>query len=79
MFSLGFNYNTQYEPNVYYQVYLEDEVLGVIRSKEELEKYIDDKGEDIKEKLGVSNVYAPNGIKIENKGEETSSNNCTNT
>ena len=65
LFSLGFNYNTQYEPNVYYQVYLEDEVLGVIRSKEELEKYIDDKGEDIKEKLGVSNVYAPNGIKIE--------------
>ena len=65
LFSLGFDYKTQYEPNVYYQVYLEDEVLGVIKSKAELESYIDEKGEDIKKALGVNKVYAPNGIKIE--------------
>ena len=65
LFSLGFNSKKQYEPNVYYQVYLEDEVLGVIKSKKELDDYIDKKGDNIKKELGVSNVYAPNGIKVE--------------
>ena len=62
---LGFDHKNQYEPNTFYQVYLQDEVLGVIRSKSDLEKYIDKAGETIKKDLGVSTVYAPNGIKIE--------------
>ena len=35
--SLGFK--NKIEPNSYYKVYLNDEVLGVIKSKEELERY----------------------------------------
>ena len=65
IFYLSFNYKKTSEPNVYYKVYLEDEVLGVIKSKTELENYIDKQGDSIKEKLGVLNVYAPTGIKIE--------------
>lgn len=65
LFVVGFNYKHQYEPNVLYKVYLEDETLGVIKSKQELEKYIDERGEYIKKELDVDVVYAPNGIKIE--------------
>ena len=61
VFLLGFNYKNINEPNTFYQVYLDDEVIGVISSKEELEKYIDKEEEQIKRKFGVEKVYAPNG------------------
>ena len=32
IFALGFNYKTNEEPRTYYQVYLEDEILGLITS-----------------------------------------------
>lgn len=64
IFSLGFQNKNTINPNTYYQVYLDDEVLGVIKSKEKLEKYIDKRGEYIKEKYDVSKVYAPNGLEI---------------
>lgn len=60
----GFSFSQSTTPNTYYQVYLDDEVLGMIESKEELENYIDEKEEEIKEKLGVSRVYQPNGLQI---------------
>lgn len=64
IFLLGFQTKNIEEPNTYYQVYLDDQVLGVIKSKEKLEKYIDTKGKYIKEKYNVDKVYAPNGLEI---------------
>ena len=65
LFALGYDYNhSKNEPNTYYQVYLEKEVLGMIKSKKELEKYIDKKGEYYKKKYSVSKIYEPTGLEI---------------
>lgn len=64
IFLLGFNYKNLSEPNVYYQVYLDDEVIGVIKSKKALERYINGEGSQIKRKYNVDNVYAPEGLEI---------------
>lgn len=64
VFLFEFQDNITIVPNYYYQVYLDDEVLGVIESKDELEKYIDDEGSSIKEEYNVDKVYAPNGLQI---------------
>lgn len=64
VFLLGFNTKSNIEPHYLYQVYLDDQVLGVIKSKTELEKYIDNQGETIKEKYNVNKVYAPDGLAI---------------
>lgn len=61
---LQFNYKTSAKPNMYYQVYLNGETIGVINSKEQLEKYIDKKNEQYKEKFKTKNVYAPNSLEI---------------
>jgi murein DD-endopeptidase MepM/ murein hydrolase activator NlpD len=53
------------EPKVYYQVYLEGEAIGVIESKQALEKYINEKNEDYKEEFGVDTIYSPNGLDVE--------------
>jgi len=64
IFILGFNGDKNYEPNVHYEVYLDAKKIGTIASKDELEKYINDKGNEIKTKLKVSAVYAPEGLEI---------------
>ena len=51
-------------PQELYRVYLAGESLGVIKSKTELEDYIDSKQEELKKKYNVSKVYAPNDLKI---------------
>lgn len=61
---LGFGYKQNTLPNNYYQVYLNDELLGTIESKKELEDYIDKNGEYYKKKYDVDRVYAPNGLQI---------------
>jgi murein DD-endopeptidase MepM/ murein hydrolase activator NlpD len=61
---LGFNYKKETHPNNYYQVYLDDKVLGVIKSKKELEDYINKRGENIKRKYDVDRIYAPNGLEV---------------
>ena len=43
IFLLAFNYKVIANPNVFYQVYLDGKTIGVIQSKEELDKYIDKK------------------------------------
>ena len=62
IFSLGFKKNN--EPNNYYRVYLNKELLGTVKSKAELEKYIDKNGSYYKKKFGVNNIYAPKGLQI---------------
>lgn len=64
VFVLGFENKKSDIPNTYYQVYLDDQILGTIKSKKKLVQYIDKRGKDIKEKYGVSNVYAPDGLDI---------------
>lgn len=59
---LGFNRKQRIYPNSYYQVYLNDEILGTISSKEKLEDYIDKKNEQYKKKFNVKKIYAPNGL-----------------
>ena len=61
LFSFGFKKG---DPNSYYMVYLDDEKLGMIKSKSELENYIDKKGKKYKDKFNVDKIYIPNGLKI---------------
>lgn len=52
------------DPNQFYQVYLDGELLGTIKSKDKLMKYIDKKGDYIKEKYNTNNIYSPQGLRI---------------
>lgn len=65
VFWLGFDYKEIEEPNTFYQVFLDGELIGTITSKKKLLKYIDNQNESIKNEYGVSNVYSPKGLKIE--------------
>ncbi len=64
IFLLAFNYKQPQDPGTYYKVYLKDEEIGVISSKEELEDYINKQNESYKEKYQVSTVNAPQGLQI---------------
>lgn len=61
---LGFGYKASPEPNNYYEVYLNDKSLGIIKSKDELEKYIDKNGAYYKNKFNVDKVYSPKGLQV---------------
>ena len=66
IFLFGFNYSSNKQPNTYYKVYLNDEFIGYIDSKSELEKYIDDQATIIRENLRKYNntIYIINLIII---------------
>ena len=53
-----------YEAQNVYRVYLNGTSLGIIESKDELEKYVNKQQEALKEKYNVDNVYIPQGLKI---------------
>lgn len=61
---LGFGYKKAPEPNNYYEVYLNDESLGVINSKKALEDYINKNGSYYKKKFKVNKVYSPQGLQV---------------
>lgn len=61
---LGFSNERNNQPQTYYQVYLDGELLGNIKSKDSLEKYISNTQKYIKEKYDIDEVYAPNGLEI---------------
>ncbi|MBQ9024195.1 MAG: peptidoglycan DD-metalloendopeptidase family protein [Bacilli bacterium] len=48
-----------------YNVYLDGKLLGSVKSKDALEKYIDNEQKELKEEFGVKKVYKPNGLDIE--------------
>ena len=52
-------------PKTFYQVYLDGKKIGVISSKEKLEKYINDKNKEYKEKFNTDKIYSPKGLDIE--------------
>ena len=56
--------NKGQDPRVFYNVYLESELIGTVESKEKLEKYIDSKGVELKNKFNVETIYAPTDLEI---------------
>ncbi|MBO5414283.1 MAG: peptidoglycan DD-metalloendopeptidase family protein [Bacilli bacterium] len=56
--------NAKNTPKEVYRIYLKGESLGLIESKDELEKYIDTKQDSIKKKYGVNKVYIPEDLDI---------------
>ena len=52
-------------PSEVYKVYIDGELIGAIRSKTALEKYINNEQKSLKKEYGVKKVYIPNGIDIE--------------
>lgn len=61
---LSFDYKKDSNPKTFYKVYLNDEQLGVIKSKRELENYIDKQNSKYKKKYHVKKIYAPTGLEI---------------
>ena len=64
VFLLGFNKKDEGIPQTVYNVYLDEKVIGTIKSQESFEEYINKKEEQIKNKYQVDNVYKPNGVEI---------------
>ena len=56
VFFLQFGYSKKVLPTSLYQVYLDNEKIGIIKSKEELEKYISSQGELVKEQVNKYNI-----------------------
>ena len=48
-----------------YNVYLDGKLVGAVKSKDSLEKYIDEEQKELKTEFNVNKVYIPNGIDIE--------------
>ena len=51
IFLLGFDYRIAKQPNTYYQIYLDDELIGTIKSKKELENYINSQADVIRKNV----------------------------
>lgn len=63
-FSVGFVKSSAIEPNIYYKIYLKDEYIGLIKSEDELNNYINKMGQEIKNKYNITQVLAPSDINI---------------
>lgn len=63
-FELTMSKTNKTKPRTYYNVYLDGELLGSVKSKSKLEKYIDAQNEEYKKKYDVDTIYAPNGLDI---------------
>lgn len=61
---LGFKDLNNEIPMEAYTVYLDGEKIGVIKSKEEFENYINEKEQQLKDKFGVDTIYSPKGVEI---------------
>lgn len=51
IFLLQFQYKKTYQPHTYYQVYLDDKIIGTIESKDDLEAHINKQGALIKNQI----------------------------
>ena len=61
---IGIKSNNQ-NPSEVYKVYIDGKFIGAIKSKKDLEDYINKEQQNLKKEYGVSKVYIPNGIDIE--------------
>lgn len=64
IFLLGFKLTTNKTPQEVYNVYLDGEKIGTVKSKKDFESYINKQEEVLKEKYEVSNIYTPKGVEI---------------
>lgn len=51
VFLLGFDHKVSKQPSTYYQVYLDNELIGMIESKEKLENYINSQADTIRQNI----------------------------
>ena len=65
VFFVGANSKTYAQAVNVYEVYLNGKTIGLLDSKENFLKLVDQKQQEIKDKYGVSKVYPPTGLKIE--------------
>lgn len=56
VFLLGFGHQSIRQPNTYYQVYLDNELIGLIESKQELENYINNQANTIRDNVKEYNL-----------------------
>ncbi len=61
---LGATSNVYYGAQKVYRVYLNGDSIGLIKNKEELEKYINKEQTALKQEYNVNDVYAPEGLEI---------------
>lgn len=61
---LGFTNSTNKTPNTVYKVFIDGEIVGTIKSKEDFEEYVNIQEEQIKNKYKVDKVYTPSGVEI---------------
>ncbi len=64
VFLLNFGYKKNQEPNIYYNVFLDGDLIATISSEDKLNSYIDKQNEEIKKKYGVDVVYSPKGLEV---------------
>ena len=64
IFIFGFKLTTNKEPKEVYNIYLDGNKIGRVKSKENFEEYINKQEEALKKKYGVSKIYTPKGVEI---------------
>jgi len=64
LFLVGFKLVNNKIPHELYAVYLDGTKIGVVESKENLENYINDMEQQLREKYNVSKIYTPKGVEI---------------
>ena len=64
VFALGFTHYSTKNPQNVYQIYIDGEIIGTVKSKTGFEEFINKKEESIKKKYGVKKVEVPNGVMI---------------
>lgn len=63
-FIMGFRFKINKTPNTLYAVYLDGKKIGVVKSKEEFNEYINTQEETLKQKYNVKKIYTPKGVEI---------------
>ena len=64
IFLLGSKLTQSKTPNEFYAVYLDGKQIGVVKSKEEFNKYINTQEEKLKQQYKVDDIYTPKGVEI---------------
>ena len=64
IFLLGFKFSIKKNPNEYYAIYLEGQKIGMVKSKQDFNDYINKEEEKLKEKYQVDKIYIPKGVEI---------------
>ncbi len=65
-FYLGFIHYSNQIPQSLYQVYIDGEMIGMVKNQTDLENYINQKEETIKKKYKVNKVNMPKSVTIKN-------------